>query len=166
MFTLILLFILSTIAYMVIFKADFDNAAGGALFTTIMSGLILIALVEGEPDTIRTETTQLYSIKTFDNVNGYWYIGTDSDYISYIKKNGGYTKFRMPESSIIYEDDSLTNVGYYEREVCVPGTGASMDWIFTTSPNRYCSDDSRNRIRYGDRIIRVPKNTVTLNFKI
>lgn len=114
------------------------------------------------PQKIIEERTELYSIKNFSSTSGsIWYIGTDSDYISYIKKGNGFQKFRMPERSIIIEDNTLIDKGYFIENICIPGQSLNL-WTLISNV-----DNNRCWVEYDKNYtIKVPKNTVTLNFKI
>ena len=143
----------------------------GSAFIVALVLSISLAVFSSHSNTYNKEaivnhTTEVYSIKNFSATagsGGYysWYIGTDSDYISYIKKDGGFTKFRMPESSIIKENSTLTDKGYFTENVCHPGEMLNIIWFIGKVKGGACGTRfDRNPT------ISVPPNTVTLNFKV
>lgn len=131
-----------------------------SIIITLFIAIVYYSSVSLKPDALVRDRVELYSIKNFSNTSGY-YIGTDSDYISYVKKDDGFVKFRMPEDSVIKENPELTTVGYYEYTRCIPGERIDLAWIFGVKQGLSCFMNYKL-----DPIITVPPNTVMLNFKI
>lgn len=164
-----LTYIILAIGFMIIIhNMDFsrnwsdDGKAGLSMFLSLVVSTVIIVIVGTTPSSRYTQEKVLYSIKDFDNTR--WYIGTDSDYISYVKEGPGMVKYRMPERSILVQDESLIDTGLHIEHKCKPGTSPSVVFFVYRTDRMHCDEEDKVYRRQRD-IIRVPKGTIKLNFR-
>ena len=146
----------------------FMGVALSAFFSFILNIIAIFSFymldIELREDEWFKTKTELYSLQDFSNTSstGFYMISTNSDYISFVKKDGGFVKYSTPSSSVIVQDETLVDIGYHEQYKCKVGEERGS-WLFNIIDKSNCGWGGK-KVNYS-RLI-VPEGTIIKNFRV
>lgn len=130
------------------------------MFYTVFAAPISLSF---ETETIEKSRTAIYSIKDETSIYGHFYIGAGTIeskvyYYYYIKNDNGYMLSKLDAEQVYIEEcEDLENIGY----ICTYGKQlAKENWFINFGKYSLFIENKTTTI------IKVPKNTMQIEFKI